>query len=216
MVDTYKLKGLREKLIKEIAAKGIKDEKVLEAIRMIPRHYFVESAFAESSYEDRALPIDEEQTISQPFTVAYQSQLLRIKKGMKVLEIGTGSGYQAAILVAMGAKVFSIERHRKLHNRAKKILSDLELTIRLKWGDGTVGWETYAPFDRIIVTAASPDIPESLKKQLNVGGWMVIPVGGRENQVMKVVKRIADKEWEIHNLESFRFVPMIGKFGWKE
>lgn len=213
MLDTYKHKGLRQKLVAELVRKGITDQQVLEAVGKIPRHWFVESAFAEAAYDDRALPIDAEQTISQPYTVAYQTQVLELKKGMKVLEIGTGSGYQAAILCALGVKLFSIERHRSLHLKAKDILGEMGFQPRLKWGDGTAGWASYAPFDRIIVTAASPDIPDTFRSQLADGGKMVIPVGAREEQTMVLVEKTG-KEFTLKKMDRFRFVPMIGRHGW--
>lgn len=196
--------------------KGITDDRVLDAMAKVPRHAFVESAFAEAAYDDRALPIAEGQTISQPFTVAYQTQLLKPTKGMKVLEIGTGSGYQAAILCELGVSLYSIERHRPLYNKALEILTDLGYKPRLKCGDGTAGWTTYAPFDGIIVTASSPNIPETFKEQLAIGGRLVIPVGDRENQVMTLVQRLGPKEYLIEEKDRFRFVPMIGKHGWDE
>ncbi len=216
MLDTYKLKGLREKLVQVLSEKGITQREVLNAIMKVPRHVFVESAFSEASYDDRALPIEDGQTISQPYTVAFQTQLLDLKPGLKVLEIGTGSGYQAAVLCEMGVKLFSIERIRALHNRSRQILTDLGYDVRLKWGDGTAGWETYAPFDRILVTAASPTIPEALKKQLAEGGIMVIPVGDRETQTMTTVLRQSKNEFLIRQFDKFRFVPLIGKHGWEK
>jgi protein-L-isoaspartate(D-aspartate) O-methyltransferase len=214
VIDTYKLKGLRQRLVTILRDKGIQDDLVLDAIGKVPRHAFVESAFAEASYEDRALPIAEGQTISQPYTVAYQTQILQVKPGMKVLEIGTGSGYQAAILCELGAKLYSIERHRPLHQRAQELLTELGYKPRLKWGDGTAGWTAYAPFDRILVTAASPGIPDTFKEQLAIGGRLVIPVGDRDSQTMVVVVRKDTKEFLVEEKDKFRFVPMIGKHGW--
>ena len=216
MVDSYRHKGLREKLVKLLIEKGLKDENVIQAMRKVPRHAFVESAFTDASYEDRPLPIGDGQTISQPLTVAYQSGILQLKPGMKVLEIGTGSGYQAAVLHEMGAKVFSIERIRLHHQRAAAVLSEIGYKIRLKWGDGTAGWPTYAPYDRILVTAAGPSIPESLKKQLAIGGKLIIPVGGRQKQQMATVTRNSEKEWSIDRRGNFAFVPLIGQHGWEE
>ena len=216
MLDSYKHKGMRERLVKLLAEKGIQDQLVLRAIGKIPRQAFVESAFAESSYEDRPLPIGDGQTISQPWTVARQTELLELKPGMKVLEIGTGSGYQCAVLCELGCKVFSIERMRLLHDRARVLLEELGYKPRLRWGDGTLGWETYAPFDRILVTAASPAIPETFKKQLSIGGRLIIPVGDREQQQMTAVTRKADNEWIIEKMGWFKFVPLIGKQGWEE
>lgn len=216
MLDTYKHKGMRERLVKLLAEKGIKDPKVLAAIGKIPRHAFVESAFAEAAYEDRPLPIGDGQTISQPWTVARQTELLDLKSNMKVLEIGTGSGYQCAVLCELGCKVFSIERIRVLHERARVILEDLGYKPRLRQADGTLGWEMFAPYDRILVTAASPTVPETFKKQLAIGGKLVIPVGDLNQQEMSVVTRLADNEWEIEKKGWFQFVPMIGKQGWAE
>lgn len=216
MLDTYKHKGLREKLVREIRGKGITDEEVLRAIGKVPRHGFVESAFTEAAYEDRALPIGDGQTISQPYTVAAQSELLQVKAGMKVLEIGTGSGYQASVLSEMGAKVFSIERIRLHHNQAREKLNELGYKVRLKWGDGSAGWASYAPFDRIIVTAGSPGIPTPLKEQLAIGGRLIIPFGPRNMQEMAVVTRKSEKEFLIEKKGKFQFVPMIGRHGWED
>lgn len=215
MLDTYKHKGMREKLVRTLMEKGLKDPAVIEAVRRVPRHAFVESAFAEAAYEDRPLPIGDGQTISQPLTVAFQTVMLELKKGMKVLEIGTGSGYQAAVLCEMGVKVFSIERIAAHHRRAAEIINDLGHKARLKLGDGTAGWKSFAPYDRILVTAASPSIPETLKTQLNIGGKLVIPVGERDRQQMAVVTRLANNEWEIDWRGWFQFVPLIGRHGWK-
>ncbi|MCB9230245.1 MAG: protein-L-isoaspartate(D-aspartate) O-methyltransferase [Bacteroidia bacterium] len=216
MIDTYKLQGLRAKLVKTLREKGIQDEGVLTAVGKVPRHSFVESAFAEQAYDDRPLPIGDGQTISQPYTVARQSELLELKPGMKVLEIGTGSGYQAAILCEMGCKVFSIERIRSLHVKSQRILTDLGYKPRLKWGDGSPGWATYDPYDRILVTAASPSVPDTLKKQLAINGILVIPVGDLKIQVMMKITRKSQEEFIQQRLNEFQFVPMIGKHGWKE
>lgn len=216
MIDSYKHKGLREKLIKAMMEKGLTDEAVLAAMRKVPRHAFVESAFVEAAYEDRPLPIGDGQTISQPLTVGLQSSMLEVKPGMKVLEIGTGSGYQAAVLCEMGAKVFSVERIRIHHQKAAALLEELGYKVRLKWGDGTMGWGQFAPFDRILVTAASPSVPEALKKQLAVGGKLVIPVGELDKQQMTVVTRTSEAEWQIEKRGYFQFVPLVGKQGWSE
>jgi len=215
-LDTFKHKGRRRRLIELLEEKGITDEKVLEAMASIPRHGFVEGAFSEEAYEDKALPIHSGQTISQPFTVAFQTQLLDIKPGKKVLEIGTGSGYQAAILAKMGAKVFSIERDLRLHKEAKARLEDLGLDVNVHLGDGSQGWEAQSPFDAIIVTAASPSVPDALKKQLAVGGRLVIPVGDLEKQRMTLLHRQSKDEWETQILQSFKFVPLIGRFGFSD
>ncbi len=214
MIDSYKLKGLREKLIRVIMDKGLRDEAVITAMRAVPRHVFVESAFHEAAYEDRPLPIGDGQTISQPFTVAFQSAMLQAKPKMKILEIGTGSGYQAAVLCEMGMKVYSIERIRAHHQKAAQVLDELGYKLRTKWGDGSVGWAQYAPYDRILVTAASPNIPENLKKQLKVGGKLVIPVGTLTEQEMMIVTRKSESEWEIFKNGNFKFVPLLGKEGW--
>lgn len=216
MLDTYKHKGLREKLVKLLIGKGLKDDAVIQAMLKVPRHAFVESAFTEAAYEDRPLPIGDGQTISQPMTVALQSSMLGLKPRMKVLEIGTGSGYQAAVLCEMGAKVYSIERIRPHHQRAAAILDEIGYRPRLKCGDGTAGWNTYAPYDRILVTAASPSIPETLKKQLAIGGKLIIPVGNRDQQQMAIVTRNAENEWTIDRRGNFAFVPLIGQHGWRE
>ena len=216
MIDSYKHKGLREKLIRAMMEKGLKDEAVLAAMRKVPRHAFVESAFTEAAYEDRPLPIGDGQTISQPLTVGFQSSMLDVKPGMKVLEIGTGSGYQAAVLCELGAKVFSVERIRVHHQKAAALLEELGYKVRLKWGDGTMGWSQFAPFDRILVTAASPSVPEALKKQLTIGGKLIIPVGELDKQQMATVTRIAENEWQIAKDGYYQFVPLLGKQGWQE
>ncbi|MEM6346482.1 MAG: protein-L-isoaspartate(D-aspartate) O-methyltransferase [Bacteroidota bacterium] len=213
MLDTFKHKGQRKRLVQELMDRGITDKGVLDALLAVPRHKFVDTAFEADAYVDKALPIPQGQTISQPFTVAYQSQLLRLKAKMKVLEIGTGSGYQAAVLCKMGMRVFSVEIDPKLHHLAKSRLEDMECSTKLLQGDGSKGWPLYQPFDRIIVTAASPRIPEPLKKQLAIGGIMVIPTGDLAQQNMLVVKRKSTNEYEIEKLQAFRFVPLRGKYG---
>ncbi|MEL6652448.1 MAG: protein-L-isoaspartate(D-aspartate) O-methyltransferase [Bacteroidota bacterium] len=215
MLDTFKHKGQRKRLVQELMDRGITDKAVLDAVLSVPRHGFIDTAFSDEAYEDKALPIPQGQTISQPFTVAYQTQLLRLKPRMKVLEIGTGSGYQAAILSAMGVRVFSVEIDPKLHRLAKRRLEDLECNCKLLQGDGSQGWTLYQPYDRIIVTAASPGVPEPLKKQLAAGGIMVIPSGDRDQQHMQVVTRKRGSEYEIETLQAFRFVPLRGKYGFK-
>lgn len=203
-------------MIEQLEAKGITDETVLEAMAAIPRHGFVESAFSAEAYEDRALPIQSGQTISQPFTVAYMTQLLEIKKGTKVLEIGTGSGYQAAILAKMGAKVYSIERDSRLFREAQARLEDLELHVEQKLGDGSEGWKDKGPYEAIIVTAASPSIPPSLIEQLKKKGRLVIPVGSLAKQRMCLVKKLGNQEFEKKILQAFKFVPLIGRFGFED
>lgn len=214
-LDTYLHKGMRKKLVESIAKRGITNKEVLEAINRVPRHlYFFDSVFLEKAYEDKAFPIGEEQTISQPYTVAYQSSLLEIKKGEKILEVGTGSGYQASVLAELGAKVFTIERQKKLYEKTKPMLSDFGYSsIKCFYGDGFAGLPTFAPFDKIVVTAAAPFIPEQLIKQLKVGGWLVIPVG-EGVQKMKRITRITSGDWTEEVFDNFKFVPMLtGKVG---
>jgi protein-L-isoaspartate(D-aspartate) O-methyltransferase len=213
--DDYKHKGARIKLAEELARKGIVDEAVLNAITAVPRHYFFHPTFYAQAYLDKAFPIGEGQTISQPYTVAFQTQLLHIKKGDKVLEIGTGSGYQAAVLMQLGAKLYSIERIEKLHTKSARILKYMGYNPILKCGDGTKGWEENAPFDKIIVTAGAPIIPEALKAQLKVGGTMVIPVGDMKKQQMISMIKKADCSFNEIVWNDFAFVPLLGEEGWK-
>ncbi len=215
MDKEFKFRGLREKLVKELAKKGITDTEVLAAIQKVKRHLFVDELLMDSAYEDRALPIILNQTISQPYTVAFQTQLLEVKKGLKVLEIGLGSGYQAAVLCEMGAIVFSVERLKEIALLTKEKLKILGYDVQIKIGDGTLGWQTFAPYDRILVTAASPSIPEPLLKQLNINGIMVIPVGDREIQKMYKVIKKDDNAYETKVYDEFKFVPLIGDKGWK-
>ena len=210
MNDTYRHKGLRKRLVTELRDKGIRDERILTAMNTIPRHFFLEKAFEEIAYEDRAFPIGEGQTISQPFTVAYQTQLLELHKRDKVLEIGTGSGYQAAILATMGARVFTVERHEPLFLAAKHQFEVLGLAnIRSYLRDGYKGLPEFAPFDKILVTAAAPYIPTALKEQLKVGGILVIPVGKKNLQYMYRIERLSANEYKDKRLDPFRFVPML-------
>ena len=206
----YRHKGLRKKLVAELEQKGITDRRILDAIGKIPRHYFMDSSFVEFAYVDKAFPIGEDQTISQPYTVAFQSQLLQIKPLMKVLEIGTGSGYQAIVLMELGAKVFSIERVKALYDKTKEFLPAIGYKPKLFYGDGYKGLPTYAPFDRIIVTAAAPFVPEALLKQLKTGGILVIPVGDSAGvQTMKTFTRTDEESFIEENHGLFRFVPMV-------
>ena len=208
--DTYRHKGLRKKLVDTVRRKGITDERVLNAIGNVPRHYFLDSAFDELAYEDRAFPIGEGQTISQPYTVAYQSQLLEVKPFTKVLEIGTGSGYQAVILAEMGAQVYTIERQKKLFDQNKTFaLLKRYLSIKLFYGDGYEGLPTYAPFDRIIITAAAPEIPPRLIEQLKPNGMMVIPVGMGEVQRMMRISKLESGALKEEVFDNFSFVPML-------
>jgi protein-L-isoaspartate(D-aspartate) O-methyltransferase len=208
--DTYQHKGLRKKLIDILKDKGITDENVLNAINTIPRHFFLDSAFDKIAYEDRAFEIAAGQTISQPYTVAYQSQLLHIKKSDKVLEIGTGSVYQATILAEMGARVFTIERQKKLYDLQKEYyFKNKYPNIKFFFGDGFVGLPTYAPFDKVIITAAAPFIPPKLIEQLKPGGLMVIPVDEGESQRMLRITKSADGTVKEEAFEQFSFVPML-------
>jgi len=208
--DTYRHKGLRRQLVEVVRQKGITDERVLEAILHIPRHFFMDSAFDKIAYEDRAFPIGEEQTISQPYTVAYQSQLLELKPFDKVLEIGTGSAYQACVLAEMGAQVYTIERQKKLFDNNKQF-QYLKKYPRLKFffGDGYEGLPTYAPFDKVIVTAAAPFIPPKLVEQLKPGGKMVIPVGEGQVQRMLRLTRLEGGGFTQEIFDNFSFVPMV-------
>jgi len=214
-IDDYKHKGLRKKLVKEMVEKGISDLNVLSAMQAVPRHVFLESAFLEQSYTDKAFPIGDGQTISQPYTVAFQSQLLELNKGDKVLEIGTGSGYQASILCEMGAKLYSIERIANLHKNAKTILQKLGYKPELFLADGSLGQKAFAPFQKIIVTAGAPIAPDSLLEQLDKGGIMVIPIG--DDKVQYMIRYKKDHQGNISKEEhgTFKFVPLIGEKGWK-
>jgi protein-L-isoaspartate(D-aspartate) O-methyltransferase len=209
--DSYRHKGLRKKLVETIRQKGIQDEQVLEAINQIPRHQFLDSSFLNFAYQDQAFPIGSGQTISQPYTVAFQTELLQIKKGDKVLEVGTGSGYQACVLAEMGAKVFTIERQKKLFDKTKALLTKLKYgTIKTFYGDGYKGLPTFGPFDKMIVTAGAPFIPEELLKQLKPNGIMVIPVDMEEDvQEMIRITRREDSVFEKESFGKFRFVPML-------
>jgi protein-L-isoaspartate(D-aspartate) O-methyltransferase len=208
--DTAKHKGNRRLLVEVIKNKGVKDEVVLNAMLQVPRHLFMNSAFERQAYEDKAFRIGAGQTISQPYTVGFQSQLLDISKGMKVLEIGTGSGYQAAVLHAMGAKVYSVERQKELFDHTKQLLPGLGFRVKCFYGDGYAGLPSFAPFDRVIITAGAPMIPEALVQQLKIGGIMVIPISKDEEEVMTTVLKRADGSIETREHGTFRFVPMLG------
>ncbi|MGK2864933.1 MAG: protein-L-isoaspartate(D-aspartate) O-methyltransferase [Chitinophagaceae bacterium] len=209
--DTYRHKGLRKKLVEIVKNKGITDEKVLNALNNVPRHFFLDSAFDELAYEDRAFPIAEGQTISQPYTVAYQSQLMDLKPFLKVLEIGTGSAYQAVVLAELGAQVYTIERQKKLFDQNKSFdFLKKYRSIKFFYGDGYEGLPTYAPFDRVLITAAAPEIPPRLMEQLKPGGMMVIPVGGGEVQRMMRITRLENGAVKEELFDSFSFVPMLG------
>ncbi|PWA04743.1 protein-L-isoaspartate(D-aspartate) O-methyltransferase [Flavobacterium psychrotolerans] len=212
MKDTAKHEGLRNQLVTVLKEKGITDKNVLEAIKKIPRHLFLDSSFADYAYQDKAFPIGAEQTISQPYTVAFQSQLLEVKKGHKVLEIGTGSGYQTAVLCAMGAIVYSVERQKELFKKTLNLLPKLDIINPkpkyLSFGDGYKGLPNFAPFDSIIVTAGAPIIPEPLMAQLKIGGRLVIPLG-EEVQIMTLLIRKNETQFEKHESGEFRFVPLL-------
>lgn len=213
MEDSYRHKGLRKKLVESIREKGIVDRAVLAAIEKIPRHVFLDSSFLEFAYQDKPFPIGSGQTISQPFTVAFQSELLAVKRGMKVLEIGTGSGYQACVLAEMGAKVYSIERQRKLFIRTKQFLQTLPYKVNLFLGDGNEGVAAYAPYDRILITAAAPEIPEKLIEQLKPGGMIVIPHGADDIQQMLRIIKNDDGSTTTEEHGAFRFVPLLPDLG---
>lgn len=212
--DNYKLRGLRNKLVKKLREKGIKDEAVLAAIGKVPRHAFFENALIDHAYQDKAFPIGEGQTISQPYTVAFQSEKLEIKPGDKVLEIGTGSGYQACILLELGAKVYTIEYNRKLYETVKDFLPRLGYKPYFFYGDGSKGLPNKAPFNKIIVTAGAPIIPAALTDQLAEGGILVIPVGGRDKQSMVQIRK-ENGELIKKEFANFAFVPLLGEQGWK-
>ena len=209
MKNTSKHQGLRNQLAKLLAEKGITDVTVLDVIRKIPRHLFLDSSFEDFAYQDKAFPIGAEQTISQPYTVAFQTQLLQVKKDHKILEIGTGSGYQTAVLVAMGAKVYSVERQNELFKTASLLLPKLGIKPKhLSFGDGYKGLPNHAPFDSIIVTAGAPIIPKALMAQLKIGGKLVIPVGDKE-QIMTMLIRKNETQFEKHEFGDFKFVPLL-------
>lgn len=220
MREAQKYERRRRRLVDSLRDNGISDERVLEAVAAVPRHRFVEAGLRARAYQDEALPIGMNQTISQPFTVAYQTMMLDPQKDDRVLEIGTGSGYQAAVLCEMGARVFSIERHKPLLERTRDILKSAGYRVVLKHGDGTMGWPAFAPFDGILVTAGASDVPEPLLEQLRVagdqgkpGGRLVIPIGDMRGQKMNLFRRIGENEYERVEKHIFRFVPLVGKQG---
>jgi protein-L-isoaspartate(D-aspartate) O-methyltransferase len=209
MEDTYLHKGLRKKLVEEIKSKGIRDQAVLDAVGNVPRHLFMDSSFTKFAYKDQAFPIGSGQTISQPYTVAFQTELLKVKSGDRILEIGTGSGYQAAILIEMGAKVYTIERIKKLMTKAKALLPSLGYNPHFFYGDGYSGLPTYAKFDKILITAAAPEIPIKLIDQLKTGGRMVLPIGSSYSQVMTLVVKTGENDYKETGHGYFVFVPML-------
>jgi protein-L-isoaspartate(D-aspartate) O-methyltransferase len=204
----------KEEMITLLRQRGIRDERLLHAMASIDRHEFVQDAFVNRSYDDSALPIGNMQTISQPYTVAFMTEALEIKEGDRVLEIGTGSGYQAAVLVELGARVFTIERHMDLLVEARQRFDRLGYTIASKCSDGTLGWKEFGPFAGIIVTAGAPDVPQPLLDQLSDGGILVIPIGDQEVQTLYVIKKLKN-EFASKKAEGFKFVPLVGKMGWK-
>lgn len=211
MQDNFRHQGLRRKLINELRKKGINDEKILDAFYQIPRHFFLDLAFLEKAYTNIAFQIGAGQTISHPYTVAFQTQLLNLEKGEKVLEIGTGSGFQTCILCQMGIRVFTIERQKELFIKSKEIIKKFGFHPRQFYGDGYKGLETYQPFDKILITCGAREIPQTLVNQLKVGGIMVIPVGEGESQLMKRITKKIDNNIEIEDFGTFRFVPMLEK-----
>lgn len=209
MEDSFEAKGKRKRLVAELRKKGIDDEEVLRALDTVPRHLFMDPAFLVHAYTDKAFPISSGQTISQPYTVAVQTSLLKVKKRDKILEIGTGSGYQAAILAEMGAKVYTIERHRELFLKAQNIISSLSYSVNFFYGDGYEGKPQYGPFDGIVITAAAPHVPETLLQQLKTGARLVVPLGTTTSQVMTVVERTGPDTFEYSDHGNFVFVPML-------
>ncbi|MFZ9045702.1 MAG: protein-L-isoaspartate(D-aspartate) O-methyltransferase [Cyclobacteriaceae bacterium] len=214
--DSYKARGLRNQLVKEIVKKGIKNQDVISAIGKIPRHLFLDPIFITHAYEDKAFPIGQGQTISQPYTVAFQSELLMVKQGDKILEIGTGSGYQASILLELGADVYTIEYNKELFTKTRKFLPKLGYKPKFFLGDGSQGLEVHAPYQGIIVTAGAPTIPKSLIKQLAIGGKLIIPVGGNQKQKMMLIEKTEGNKLIKKEFNDFSFVPLLGKDGWKE
>lgn len=210
MEDTYRHKGMRRKLVNTLREKGITDERVVAAIEALPRHFFLDKAFEEQAYEDKPFPIGNDQTISQPYTVAYQSSLLSVEKRDRILEIGTGSGYQAAILSLLGGRVFTVERQETLFAKTRKLLETLGLgKIQCFLRDGTKGLPEFAPFDKILVTAGSTEIPDALPQQLKTGGRLVIPVGDEQGQKMIRITRLSETEFQKEVFDNFRFVPLL-------
>jgi protein-L-isoaspartate(D-aspartate) O-methyltransferase len=209
MEDTFRHKGLRRKLVETVRSKGISDERILNALHTVPRHLFMESSFINFSYQDQAFPIGAGQTISQPYTVAFQTQLLDIKPNDKILEIGTGSGYQTAILLELGARVYTIERQKELYLKAQELLGKLGYKPHFFFGDGMEGKPAYGPYDKILITAAADEVPEKLLQQLKIGGIIVVPVGGRFSQSMMKIVRTSDTEYNKTSHGAFVFVPLL-------
>ena len=219
-INNYKLNQYRSKrleLVRHLKEKGISDSQVLDAIAYLPRELFVSQPFISRAYDDTALPIDESQTISQPYTVAFMTSLLKIKKDDKILEIGTGSGYQAALLYLLGATVYSVERLEGLYSKTKSLFAELHIRAHLRLGDGTIGWSEHAPYDGMLITAAAPQIPLNLLTQLRIGGKIIIPVGEKSYQEMLEVEKLDDENnYSVKKHDKFKFVPLIGKQGWEK
>lgn len=213
-VDNYRERGARKKLVEHLKSRGITDVNVLNAIGKIPRHFFFDETFWNQAYKDIAFPIGDGQTISQPYTVAYQTELLHITPGDKVLEIGTGSGYQTCVLMELGANVYTIERQENIYKHTIKVLPGMGYNANFFFGDGSMGIPAHAPYHKIIVTAGAPFVPEVLLKQLKIGGILVIPVGNEQSQTMVTVIRISETEFEKIELDQFRFVPLVGDQAW--
>ncbi len=213
-VDNYRERGARKKLVEHLKSRGITDVHVLNAIGKIPRHFFFDETFWNQAYKDIAFPIGDGQTISQPYTVAYQTELLHIKRGDRVLEIGTGSGYQTCVLMELGADVYTIERQENIYKHTIKVLPGMGYNANFFFGDGSMGIPAHAPYNKIIVTAGAPFVPEVLLKQLKIGGILVIPVGNEQSQTMVTVIRISETEFEKIELDQFRFVPLVGDQAW--
>lgn len=215
LTDGYQHKGLRRKLVEKLVNKGINNEAVLQAIGRVPRHIFFDQGFLRHAYEDKAFPIGDGQTISQPYTVAFQSTLLNSKPQQKVLEVGTGSGYHCCVLLEMKLQVFTIECRRSLHEKARKVLHELGYYPHLFHGDGSLGLAKYAPYHAIIVTAGAPQVPRALLEQLKVGGRLIIPVGKEQSQEMLRVVRTSKDSYQTERFQKFRFVPLVGRDGWR-
>lgn len=216
MQDSYRHKGMRRQLVKVVQGKGIKDERVLAAIGKIPRHFFFENALVEHAYEDKAFPIGAGQTISQPYTVAFQTELLQLKPGDKVFEIGTGSGYQSIVLLELDAEVFTIEYQKELYERTSHFLPQMGYKPNFFYGDGSQGMPRFAPYDKIIVTAGAPMVPDALIDQLRVGGILVIPVGDAKTQQMLRITKTAENKVRTETFTNFKFVPLLGADGWRK
>ncbi|WP_187260635.1 protein-L-isoaspartate(D-aspartate) O-methyltransferase [Pontibacter beigongshangensis] len=214
-VDLYRHKGMRRALVKVLHSKGIRSEQVLAAIEAVPRHFFFEKAFLEQAYEDKAFPIGEGQTISQPYTVAFQTELLDLKPTDKVLEIGTGSGYQCWVLLQLTPHVYTIEFNRPLYEKARRFFRTYNLHPHAFHGDGSEGLPQYAPYNKIIVTAGAPGIPKSLVRQLAPGGILVIPVGNEKSQKMLRITRTGENDFTREEFSDFKFVPLLGRSGWE-